>query len=272
MNEAREQARETWAQALEEELSFWRSTMAAPPQDFLDRLDPMRPFRDPEAVQHLARNGRLRVLDVGSGPLTVFGYTALGCRIDLYPTDPLAHEYVRLLREAGHEAPVLPMKVEAERLPEVFPEQFFDCAYALNALDHCHDPVLALERMLSVTRVGGIVTLVHLEYVGRLENYAGLHQWDFFIEDEKAFLANRDRSRVHDLGAQFAPGAELIVCEHGAVEETDHGKGRSCRLRFRRLQAEARRPHDCGGTRPASQPRPSDSQKPEESYFTESGE
>ena len=115
-----------------------------------------------------------------------------------------------------------------------FPSQFFDCAYALNALDHCHDPVLALERMLDVVRVGGVVTLVHLEYVGRLENYAGLHQWDFFIEGERAFLANKGRSRVHDLGEHVAPGAELIVCEHGEETETDHGKGRTCRLRFQR--------------------------------------
>ena len=231
---ARNVPRQDWEGSLDDELAFWRASMSSPSPDVLDRLDPNRAFRDLEAVQHLAVGGRLRVLDVGAGPLTVLGYAHPDCRIDLFATDPLAHEYVGLLREAGLDAPVLPLKVEAERLPDVFPPLFFDCAYATNALDHCYDPVLALDKMIDVVRVGGVVTLVHLECVGRLENYEGLHQWDFYIENDRAFLANRDRSRVVDLGAEFAPRADLIVCEHGDVEETEHGRARTCRLRFQR--------------------------------------
>lgn len=235
MTEDAQGPRGAWMDALDEELDYWRDTMRSPPADFLDRLDPQRPFRDLEAVQHLARDGRLRVLDVGAGPLTVLGYTHPACRIELFATDPLAHAYVQLLREAGHAAPVLPLRIEAERLGEVFAEGYFDCAYAFNSLDHCHDPRHALAQMLSVVREGGVVTLVHLEHAGRKEDYAGLHQWDFYAEDGRAWLASRDRSVVQDL-AEFAEGrAQLIVCESDSTTGPDGADERTCRFRFRRI-------------------------------------
>ena len=224
---------QSWSDDIAEEIDYWREALRDPGAELRERFDARRPFRDLEAVEHLAQDGVLRVLDVGSGPCSTLGFTHPECRIDLVPVDALAIEYAQLLGELGLRAPAPPIRVDGEHLLEVFPPGSFDCAYSINAIDHCYDPLQALENMLTLVRPGGAVTLNHFEYAGRHEGYEGLHNWDLFIEGERLILADRDRARVVDVGEHFAGTAELLQCRRDAVDDGGSGEF-TCSARLRR--------------------------------------
>ncbi len=226
---------QAWTDGVAEEIAYWREALQDPRSALRERLDPQRPFRDLEAVQHLAHDGVLRVLDVGSGACSTLGFTHPECRIDLMPVDALAIEYAELMRELGLRAPVSPIRVDGEHLLEVFPPESFDCAYSINAIDHCYDPLKVLENMLTLVVPGGAVMLNHFEYAGRQEGYEGLHNWDLFLEGERLILADRDRSRVVDVGEHFAETAELLQCRRIAVDDGGSSEF-TCSARLRRRE------------------------------------
>src|SRR5215213_10677957 len=102
-----------WARGIGDELRFWDSWLASRglqwPEDYARRMDPEAPL-DPRAAElapSLARDGRLRVLDVGTGPVTMLGYRAPGgLALELTTTDPLAPLYAGLLARHGVTPPV----------------------------------------------------------------------------------------------------------------------------------------------------------------------
>jgi len=62
-----------------------------------------------------------------------------------------------------------------------------------NALDHHHDPFLALDQMLAATRPGGLVLLNHYVDEGKFRRYLGMHQWNIAEEDGRLVIWNRNR-------------------------------------------------------------------------------
>lgn len=79
----------------------------------------------------------------------------------------------------------MPVAGEAERLADAFGENSFDLVYARNCLDHGYDPMLAIQQMLKVVRVGGVVLFEHGVNEGERQGYQGLHQWNFCVSDDR---------------------------------------------------------------------------------------
>ena len=182
--------------ALKGEVGFWRNWLSTKgmywPEDFRARLDPdhpigghLAPFVDRVDAEYV------RILDVGSGPLTKLGKTHPSKRLEITATDFLAEDYDRLLGELGIVPPVRSVYADAERLVERFGENAFDIVHGQNCIDHTADPHRAIDQMVAVTRPGGWVVLYHAENEGQREKYNQLHQWDFTCE-EGAFII-RDR-------------------------------------------------------------------------------
>lgn len=185
-------------------------------------LDPESPLKDPliAAVVDRVAPGKdvVRILDVGSGPLTPLGKVHPRRRIEITASDALAAEYDALLARAGVEPPVRTVYAEGEKLAEAFAGGQFDVVFCGNALDHHYDPMLALEQMLTVTAPAGAVVLSHFPDEGEHERYLGMHQWNISERDGHMVIWNR--GETHDVNERFA-GRVAMTCEL-----KDSGSGR----------------------------------------------
>jgi SAM-dependent methyltransferase len=178
-------------------VAFWRDwlqTQGGPwADDHRNRLDPERPLQPAvRALVPVGAGGRVRILDVGAGPLTFLGKRWEGRHVDIVAVDALAHDYDRLLAEAGVEPPLRTGRCDTERLTEVFAPGSFDVVCASNTLDHSYDPLRAIGQMVEVTRPGGAVYLKHLQNEAEHERHVGLHQWNLQVEDGRFTVWNAD--------------------------------------------------------------------------------
>jgi len=188
--------------ALKGEVQFWRNWLSKKgmywPDDFRARLDPDRPLEG-HLAPYLDRVDaeRIRLLDVGSGPLTKLGKTHPSKRLEITATDLLAEDYDRLLAEFAIVPPVRTVYADAERLVAQFGADAFDIVHAQNCIDHTADPFRAIEQMVAVAKPGGYVVLYHAENEGQREQYNQLHQWNFTCEDGAFIIRDRTGRTVN---------------------------------------------------------------------------
>lgn len=185
---------ERWADGLDEETQFWfrwlRDHGGQWAEDYALRTDP-----DAELQPHIRRylssrpeRASLRILDVGSGPLTVLGKRWGERRIEITAVDPLAERYAALFERVGIEPLVRPIPGEAEHVANLFPPASFDLVYAQNCIDHGYDPLRAIRQMLTLVRPGGLALLEHAIDEGEYMAYAGPHQWNFRADGERLVI------------------------------------------------------------------------------------
>lgn len=213
----------TWAAGIADELAFWDAWLAGRglqwPEDYRHRLDPAAPL-DPAiaaAAAGLDQGGRLRVLDVGAGPLTMVGHVLPGIALEVTATDALAPLYAALLARHGITPPVATRFAPTEHLAALLPAADFDVVHCRNALDHAIDPVLGILEMLRVVRIGGRVLLRHFRNEGEAGDYRGLHQWNFDVRDGRFVIADRAGAAV-DVAAALPAGVALRCRADAGVE------------------------------------------------------
>ena len=193
-----------WTAGAPLELGFWERRLLDPDientwHEYDARTDPKAPMRDPLVGSLISRIPAdiISILDVGAGPLTALGKTYPGKALSITATDPLATDYLRIMREAGIEPPVPPVACRGEDLTRHFAPGTFDIAFARNALDHSVDPVRVITNMVSLVKDGRFVVLRHRRQEGRGENYWGLHQWNFDADDGQFLVWRGRREKVH---------------------------------------------------------------------------
>ncbi len=192
--------RDEWSAGTNSEIGFWKlwiETRGAQwPADYEYRVDPNAELQY-EIAQHIEglEGATPKVLDVGAGPMTIVGKRFRGVAINLTAVDALADQYDSLPFAPGLPL-VRTLKCDSEALSETFGENVFDVVYARNTLDHGYDPVRAIREMLKVARPGGKVITAHLTNEAIAENWAGFHQWNFYVEDAKFMIANRTTTHV----------------------------------------------------------------------------
>jgi len=152
----------------------------------------------------------VRVLDVGSGPLTRVGKKWPGREVQIVPADPLAEEYNTLLARHSIRPLVPAVFAHGEKLLDRFERNNFDLAYASNSLDHTYDPVVVIQQMLAVVKPSHYVYLWHVANEGLRERYVGLHQWNFDIR-KGAFVVSDGRQTQSVTEA--LSGEAQISCE-----------------------------------------------------------
>ena len=188
-----------WSRGLSSELAFWdywlTSHGSSSPEDYLRRIDPMCEISKP--VSNFIQSGSCKILDVGAGPLTILGKMYKGKRLDITAVDALGDEYAHLLAKHGISPAIKTQTLESEKLTERFAHNTFDISYSENSLDHSYDPVLAIEKMLDVTKSGGVVVLIHVPNVASESHYLGLHQWNFKNVDGDFVISSPCRPTVN---------------------------------------------------------------------------
>ena len=176
------------AVSLREELAFWRSLFDGTHANrlfvdgFRERVANERRFQPhlEQLVEHLPIDSVVRVLDVGSGPLTQVGTVSDRRRVEITAVDPLAEEYDVLREEFGvPRRGVSYRPCSAEELTRHFRRGSFDLIYARNALDHAYDPLAAIRQMIEVAKPTGACWLAHSTDEGKKQGYSQLHQWNF---------------------------------------------------------------------------------------------
>jgi SAM-dependent methyltransferase len=221
-----------WGNGIEYELAFWRDLFATSggrwPQDFQARTDP-----DTEIDRYILKVvgadniGTAKILDVGSGPISVLGKTHAGQRLDITGCDPLADYYARIAAEFSVARAIPVVKAFAEDLSAYFEPDQFDLVHCQNALDHSMEPLRAVLQMLIVAKPGGAVLLRHQLNEAENENYSGFHQWNFDAEDGHFIMWNRQqRLNVNERVEPFADvtvdkreGLAVVLRKHTSVTE-----------------------------------------------------
>ena len=221
LRNARRSPREVWERSLDSELDYWEgwierggSGPGRVTDSFEWRLDPRSEVEHPirEVIARI-HGAVVSILDVGAGPLTSVGKHYPGKRLEIVAVDPLAGEYARLLERAGIAPPVRTRPGEAEELLDQFEPASFDIAHADNALDHCADPMRAIDAMFAVVRPGGYVVLRHGRNEAERNRYAGLHQWNFDLEGGGLILWGAGAR--HDVGRRLGPDAAVACSAEG---------------------------------------------------------
>jgi SAM-dependent methyltransferase len=202
-----------WQRGIGPELAFWERWFATRGSDWPEEFK--RRLRDDTEISGLVApsHDATRVLEVGSGPLTLLGKNCKGKRVDITATDPLANFYLDMATRHGI-VPLIPVQQAfAEDLSQYFQPESFDVVYCANALDHSFDPVRGIEEMLIVLRPGGRIVLEHAANEAEHENYTGFHQWNF---DERAgsFVMWNVNNHI-DVSAVFAEWLDTSVTKRG---------------------------------------------------------
>jgi SAM-dependent methyltransferase len=209
-----EGALDRWSAGLDEETAFWFRWLdgrGAPwHEDFARRVDPEAPLQP-----HIARfldpgvPDPVRILDVGSGPLTVLGKRWDGHTLQITPVDPLADRFAELFERTGIHPIVAPVAGEAEHVADAFPADSFDLVYAQNCIDHGYDPLRSVQQMLTLVKPGSVLLLEHAIDEGEYMQYAGPHQWNFRAEEGR-FVIWRPGLRV-DAHGELERRAEIEI-------------------------------------------------------------
>lgn len=207
-----------WERGLSSELGFWEEYFRTEGRQFPDgyriRRDPDAPIADPLLLRAIDRSSSdpVRILDVGSGPLTAVGRhdpRHSDRRIEIIPTDPLAEEYDRLMERFGVTPPVRSRPCRGEDIVTTFGASTFDVAHARNSVDHSADPTVILRNMADAVTPHGSIVLHHFRREGEKAQYADLHQWNFDLEDGRLIIWSKRRR--HDVGETLGEGATVTA-------------------------------------------------------------
>jgi SAM-dependent methyltransferase len=204
----------------EAEVAFWREWLTADrfAAERSERIAGLQASFPRGFAAAVGATGLLRVLDVGSGPISTLPLHSADGPMELICVDPLADAYNELLE--GFDVPRIE-SVKAEELSSRFGPEF-DYVHCANALDHCEDPARAFEEMWKVCRPGGLVSVVSVENEGRRQHYEGLHQWDLRADDQGLWLGDRNLlegrdPRLYDWRyvAEQPDGARVFLADIG---------------------------------------------------------
>jgi SAM-dependent methyltransferase len=152
-----------------------------------------------------------KILDVGAGPLTSIGKKWRDTPLELVAIDPMARYYDDLLETFHLVPPVRTRLGDAEKVGGDFPQEHFDLVCSDNSLDHCYDPIRAMQGMLKILKPGGHVCLQHYTNEGVEEGYDGFHQWNFYEEAGDFWISNEKGSRTNV--TQLFSTQASVVCE-----------------------------------------------------------
>ena len=104
---------------------------------------------------------------------------------------PWPRHYDELMKQCGVMPPVRTIYGETERLTDIFADNSFHFVYAQNSIDHTYDPIQAIRQMVRVAKENCFLVLRHVENEAENQQYGGLHQWSFGLEEGMFVIKTR---------------------------------------------------------------------------------
>lgn len=138
-----------------------------------------------------------KFIDVGSGPISACGAITNKVQLQWNAIDPLAGVYQYLKKNYGIHVNEHFDFGFAELLYKKYEENTFDMVSMRNSLDHSFDALFGLYNLIYICKIGGKIILEHSENEAAYEDYSGLHQWNFSLNNsERSFVIWRNDLRV----------------------------------------------------------------------------
>lgn len=187
-----------WLKLTKEEIIHWNNVFyqhKTDPNSYFHkyvnkRLDPKLPIQPTVGrVLESIEDDEISILDVGSGPLPFLGRFHPNKNFNLTAVDFLAEEYKLLYQQYQIFPPTIPIKSDASDLKNIFKNKF-NIVYARNSIDHTHNPIKCIQEMVEISN--RYVILEHKKNEGQVENYKGLHQWNFFKKNSLFYISDKN--------------------------------------------------------------------------------
>ena len=145
-----------------------------------------------------------RILDVGSGVASILN--GLLPDVPLIAVDVLGAEYQEIFDYDQYRI-YPPIAIAAE---DISFENEFDIVHMSNALDHTQEPVIAYKKLYEAVKPGGFLIIQGFENEGQFEKYAGMHQWDLYV-DEKSLYMKTKIGKLLIAMSSFMPAKRIPV-------------------------------------------------------------
>ncbi len=203
-----------WKGGIDTELNFWERWFATGGLQWKDeykmRLDPNSKLQD-FLLPYLNKNlKKIKILDVGAGPVTYINKKYDGGELEIHACDVLADQYDKIIEKHNIHLPVRTKRLDMLELTTRYPENTFDITYARNCIDHSYNPLKCIEEMIKVTKEdGGFIILHHVFKEGSGTGWVGFHLWDIYFEDNKFFIQAKD-SELFDITEIFKKSIHLV--------------------------------------------------------------
>jgi SAM-dependent methyltransferase len=199
-----------WRLGVAYEIEFWRKVFEGRSEysaGIKERLAITRPLYG-EIRKELEKLGRprVKVLDVGAGPVTCLSTGNLSFHLDITACDALSKHYDALLRRLGIVPAIKTEYCDSEKLVAKYGSNSFDIVYCRNAIDHTYNPALAVEQMLSVSKPSGFVFIEGPPNEAENEQWQGMHQWNLNAADDGDFII-RGRKEIISIRTRLGPTA-----------------------------------------------------------------
>jgi SAM-dependent methyltransferase len=218
-----ESGKQVWDANLNDEITFWKKWIQNDefnlPED-VGRTKTNQPFKSEiEAAIASCPRDHVDILEIGCGPASEMGCrTNTGKAFSVTYCDPLAGEYEKMWAVKKLAMPHQIKAIEVEQLDKHFLPDSFDVAYACNCLDHSFDPLAGIKNIVSLLRAGGKFFLRSRIREGIKEKYVGLHQWNFYFENDFLMLSDRHGNAVNVTDA-VSKSAKMV--QHNADYENN---------------------------------------------------
>jgi len=202
----------------EDEISHWREFCQSERfiENFCRRVP--NPEIDPDvelfikgyAVAQNAYGKVPKVLDIGSGPVSMLSNSFSGETVELHAADPLAEDYLQLWDPNSFEGLVLPVACPIEELSLTFGRDEFDVTHIRNALDHVAHPLVGLDEMLKITKPCGFLIVHGFANEALAEKWEGFHQWNLCWAEGNDFTISGRNGATHSLAEFFGERARIM--------------------------------------------------------------
>ena len=137
-------------------------------------------------------NEEIKLIDVGSGPITsFFSYLDINAW-NIVTVDPLAKLYNYLNKKYEINYPLECTEGMGENLDNLFNKESFHLVLSRNAIDHAVSPHKFINNLFHILKPKGYLYLAGFINEGKKQNYTGLHQHNLYIENDCLIWTNKD--------------------------------------------------------------------------------
>jgi SAM-dependent methyltransferase len=136
----------------------------------------------------------LKLIDVGSGPVTSFFNELDVTRYDITTVDPLAKWYNQLNKKYRVKYKINCVEGMGESVDKLFDPESFHLVLSQNSIDHASSPDIFVKNLYSILKPGGFLYLMGFFNEGEAANWLGLHQHNLYVKGADLYWTNRDGS------------------------------------------------------------------------------
>jgi len=156
---------------LESRLKFYRQRMHLLAHVF-NRHFPLQYYFFTMLDRHVLK---IRIADLGSGPICTVGNLWDHRKITIIPSDVLQPHYQEMIDDMGIQLLIPTEYQDMEAL--TYPDNSFDIVHCVNAMDHTRDAKKAISEAVRICRPDGYIYLRHA--VAQKRRWGGHHYWNF---------------------------------------------------------------------------------------------